>query len=80
MSEFTAFRKRGRQDKTKLEVYEAMPEATPIRTEALARKLHTTQWQLGFYLKLLKHEGKAEYLGAKWDRRYRQSRGTWRRK
>jgi len=61
------------------QVYCAMPSER-ITTEKLGRQLGMEKGKLGFLLKMLRCDGRVEYLGRHYDRTVHTLRAFWKRK
>jgi len=66
-------------ERLKERVYCAMP-SEHITTERLARQLRMERGKLAFILKLLKLDGKVEYLDRHYDPSVKTLRAFWKRK
>ena len=61
------------------QVYWAMP-LERITTEKLGRQLGMEKGKLGFLLKMLRYDGRVEYLGRHYDPSVHTLRAFWKRK
>ena len=63
----------------KEQVYCAMPSER-ITTEKLGRQVGIEKGKLGFLLKMLRYDGRVEYLGRHYDPSVHTLRAFWKRK
>lgn len=60
-------------------VYRGMP-IERITTDRLSKQLKMERGKLTFLLRMLRYDGRTEYLGRHYDRSVHTLRGFWRRK
>lgn len=63
----------------KEQVYRGMP-AERITTERLCKQLKMERGKVTFLLRMLRVDGRTEYLGRRYDRSVHTLRGFWKRK